>query len=168
MTAKIAAAAVVSKLVEIVGDVTIGDDTVVHPSCKILAEGGPIVIGSGCLIEELVTIRNTREAPMTIGNGNVFEVGAVCEAQSVGDNNVIAARAHVGSQVTVSDRCVIGVTVTLQEEETLENGTVTWADSHAVGIGRRVVSEREGPGEFYVKQREQLHKIIPKFNELQT
>jgi hypothetical protein len=34
-------------------------DTVIHPSCKILAEGGPITIGTGCLIEELVVIRNT-------------------------------------------------------------------------------------------------------------
>ena len=35
-----------------------GTQTVVHPSAKILAEGGPIIIGEGNLIQEEVTIIN--------------------------------------------------------------------------------------------------------------
>eukprot|EP00037_Helgoeca_nana_P005483 m.51850 g.51850 ORF g.51850 m.51850 type:complete len:168 (-) comp16475_c0_seq1:208-711(-) len=166
--ATISSTAVVSKLARLEGAVTIGDDTVIHPSCKILAEGGPITIGTGCLIEELVVIRNTGAETMTIGNGNVFEVGAVCEATRVGDNNVFSARSEVGSAVAVSDRCVIGVTVKLHAQEELAPGTILWEDSKAVSVGRRVLPDRAGPGDFYVKQREALHKILPKFNEVQT
>ena len=35
-----------------------GSQTVVHPSARILAEAGPIVIGDGNLIQEQVTIVN--------------------------------------------------------------------------------------------------------------
>jgi hypothetical protein len=52
---------------------------------------------------------------MTIGNGNVFEVGAVCEATRVGDNNVFSARCasvlHLSSltapSVVVWHRCPV-------------------------------------------------------------
>ncbi len=43
---------------EIKGEVTLGSETVVHPKASILALGGPIVIGSGCIIEEAAVIIN--------------------------------------------------------------------------------------------------------------
>ena len=43
---KIASGAVVCNECELKGDVTIGSRTVVHPKAKILAESGPIIIGS--------------------------------------------------------------------------------------------------------------------------
>ncbi len=44
--------------VELVGDVTIGARTLVHPNVKIIAEAGPIIIGENNLIEEQTTIIN--------------------------------------------------------------------------------------------------------------
>lgn len=38
------------------GDITIGAGTIIHPSAKIVAEAGPIIIGDCCLIEEQVEI----------------------------------------------------------------------------------------------------------------
>ena len=55
---KIMPGAVVCAEAELVGDVTIGTRTVIHPKARILAIGGSIVIGEGNLIEELVTICN--------------------------------------------------------------------------------------------------------------
>ena len=37
---------------------SLGAQTVVHPGAQILAEGGPIVIGEGNLIQEQATIIN--------------------------------------------------------------------------------------------------------------
>lgn len=48
--------AIVCEECKLRGDITIGAGTVIHPKAKILAEAGPIIIGEGCLIEELVTI----------------------------------------------------------------------------------------------------------------
>jgi dynactin-6 len=50
--------AVVCVEAEIMGNVTIGTGTVVHPKAKIIAEAGPIIIGENNLIEEQVVIIN--------------------------------------------------------------------------------------------------------------
>jgi dynactin-6 len=42
---KIMAGATVCQDAELIGDITIGKGTVVHPKCTIHAEGGPIIIG---------------------------------------------------------------------------------------------------------------------------
>lgn len=59
MSAQIAQGALVcEEKVELVGDVTIGTRTLVHPSVKIIAEAGPIIIGENNLIEEQTVIAN--------------------------------------------------------------------------------------------------------------
>lgn len=55
---KIGKGAVVCAEADLKGDVTIGEKTVIHPKVKILAYGGPIVIGESCLIEEQSLILN--------------------------------------------------------------------------------------------------------------
>ena len=64
---------------EIHGDVEIGDRSVVHPKAQILAQNGPIIIGTDNLIEECVLIKNTNKAPLYIGNENIFEVSSSFE-----------------------------------------------------------------------------------------
>lgn len=99
---------------EIVGDVTIGNGTIVHPRAQIIAESGPIVIGEKNLIEDKACIinkcnSNKGSAPVVvIGNYNVFEVGSRCESFKVGDNNVFESKCHVGQEVEVSNNCIIG------------------------------------------------------------
>ncbi|KAI7952666.1 hypothetical protein MJO29_008297 [Puccinia striiformis f. sp. tritici] len=51
------AASVVAQDVDLVGEVTIGPNCIVHPSCTIVALG-PIIFGSGCIIEEQSVICN--------------------------------------------------------------------------------------------------------------
>ncbi|GBM49687.1 hypothetical protein AVEN_274347-1 [Araneus ventricosus] len=75
--------AVVCKESELVGEITIGSRTVIHPKARIIAEGGPIIIGESNLIEEQVQIINKgnpkdpdSQVTMIIGANNVFEVGA--------------------------------------------------------------------------------------------
>ena len=61
--------------VELKGDITIGPGTVVHPKATVFAIAGPIVIGSGCIIEEAAIIVNRRKEVMRIGDNNLFEIG---------------------------------------------------------------------------------------------
>jgi dynactin-6 len=71
--------------VELVGDITIGARTFIHPNVRIIAQAGPIFIGENNLIEEQTTIINKLQdgvdsgqnmKVMVIGDNNVFEVGA--------------------------------------------------------------------------------------------
>lgn len=74
MSLKIGKTAVVCVEADIQGDVEIGERTVIHPKAQIIAENGPIIIGSDNLIEECVVIRNKYKTPLKIGNENIFEV----------------------------------------------------------------------------------------------
>lgn len=82
--------AVVCQDVDMKGDITIGAGTIVHPKATIFAAGGPIVIGSGCIVEEGAIILNRyvvlcrslqyligyrRKEVMRIGDDNLFEIG---------------------------------------------------------------------------------------------
>ena len=57
-SSKINQLAIVCKEASLKGEVTIGANTVVHPNVRILAEGGPIIIGEDNLIKEGTTIIN--------------------------------------------------------------------------------------------------------------
>lgn len=81
----------------------------VHPRASIIAEGGPIVIGEGNIIEEMATIINRAPSESSadadfalktqyIGNYNVFETDSTCEALRVGDNNILETKgSYLGS-----------------------------------------------------------------------
>ncbi|OJT01829.1 Dynactin subunit 6 [Trametes pubescens] len=61
--------AVVCQDVELKGDITIGAGTIVHPKATIFAIAGPIVIGSGCIIEEGAIIVNRSVAAFARRSG---------------------------------------------------------------------------------------------------
>ena len=70
--------AVRCKTSEVLGNVTIGDGCVLHPTCKVLAaDGASISIGAGCVLEELSVIEAPPGADVIIGEGNLFEVHLV-------------------------------------------------------------------------------------------
>lgn len=72
--------------VELIGDITIGSRTLIHPNVKIIAQAGPIIIGENNIIEEQTVIINrmpdmdiksdSNQILMIIGDNNIFEVGS--------------------------------------------------------------------------------------------
>ncbi|XP_063977959.1 dynactin subunit 6 isoform X2 [Diachasmimorpha longicaudata] len=131
---KIAAGAVVCDESILKGDITIGPKTVVHPRASIIAEAGPIFIGEGNIIEEMASIIN-RLPPggnpdtllaQTIGNFNVFETDSTCEAERVGDNNVLETKAVVARGVELTNGCVIGPSCSISEPEIVPENTIVY------------------------------------------
>jgi len=102
---------VVCNVAVIKGDVKIGMKTIIHPCAKILATGGPIVIGDSNIIEELACIENRSKTNETlyIGNWNVFEVRSSVYASVIGDNNVFETNCVVGEEMAIGNACVFGV-----------------------------------------------------------
>merc|ERR1711935_1310335 len=74
MSLKIARSSVVCVEAELLGDIEIGERSVIHPKARIIAEKGSIVIGNDNLIEETAVIKNVNEETLYIGNENIFEV----------------------------------------------------------------------------------------------
>ena len=164
---KIAPGAVVCGECELRGDITIGARSVIHPRARILAEAGPIVIGENNLIEELSCIINRSQAPGTgqpesvliIGNNNVFEVGARCEALHVGDSNVLEARSFVGRGTELGNGCTIGTACRVDSREALPDNCVLFGEH----CERRVAGERPPPQTL---QLDFLTKILPNYHHI--
>lgn len=161
---KVAAGAVVCQEAEIEGDVTIGARTVIHPKARVIAEGGPIIIGDNNLIEEHVSIVNRafgsgNQTVLIIGNNNVFEVGAHSEAVKIGDHNVLESKCHVGRQTQLSNGCIIGTMCMINTHEILPQNTVIYGSE----CERRVQCEHPAPQTL---QLDFLSKILPNYHHL--
>ncbi|CAF0803154.1 unnamed protein product [Didymodactylos carnosus] len=149
---------------QLVGEISIGTKTVLHPSVSIIAEAGPIYIGEGNLIEEQCVIANRfppnadkdqmNQIVMIIGNNNVFEVGSHCEALKVGDNNILECKARVGRNITLTNGCVIGAKCSLMTNEILPENTVIYGSEHE----RRIMPDRPA---FQTHQLDFLARILP-------
>ncbi|CAH0390177.1 unnamed protein product [Bemisia tabaci] len=164
--ASIAVGSTVCKDIKLQGTVSIGTLTIIHPKASILAENGPIVIGDGNIIEEQSVIANKLPAdangePQTlfVGNNNMFEVGCVCEAKSVGDNNVLEAKSYVGPEVEISNGCFIGAACRLTLPEKLPENLSVCGSNHL----RKIMSDRPAP---QTSQKDHLAKVLPNYHHL--
>lgn len=119
-------ALVCSEYTTLRGDILIGSKTVIHPTAKILANKGKIIIGDSNLIEEYVTIVNDNEEPMIIGSQNIFEVGCYVESRQIGNNNVLESKCKVSRNFIISNNCIIGAKCVMNIDEELVNNTVIY------------------------------------------
>lgn len=65
---RIAESAYVAPTAVIRGDVTIGDGTAVLAGAVITAEGGPVHVGTDCVVMEHAVLRGTPRDPLTLGD----------------------------------------------------------------------------------------------------
>ena len=161
----IASGAVVCSECKIVGDVSIGSKTVIHPKAEIIAEAGPIIIGENNLIEERSRIvnRNSSGAETTpvmiIGNNNVFEVDCTSNALKIGDNNVLEMKSFVGRASVLTNGCVIGAGCSIETNEILPENCVIYGSTSK----RQIMSEKPSS---QMPQVEHLSKLLPKYHHL--
>lgn len=151
---------------QLVGNITIGARTVVHPSAKILAEGGPIIIGESNLIQEKAIILNRKKSKkdepktMEIGNGNVFAIASNVQCASIGNNNTFESKCDVGSDVTVTNCCVVGAGCEVLGEETLSENTIVF------GADCRRYHKNIPLQTTDQQQLEYLIKVLPNYHHL--
>lgn len=129
------------------GDLSISTGCVIHPSVKIIAKSGPIILGENCLVEEYATIIHdlgddvgettnsaaadtpTRPPVLVIGPNNVFEVGCTVQAKKIGEGNVFECKSIVSDRVRISNHCIIGAGCYLDEEGLLPEKTVIFGNN---------------------------------------
>lgn len=147
------------------GDITIGNNCVVHPKATILAEAGPIVIGENCIIEEYATIAhrvldaNEPGTVLTIGPNNVFEVGCTVEALQIGERNIFECKSYVSSKVRVPNGCVIGSGCRLSDAIALAENTVVYGRDCV----QRDALEKQSSQTL---QLDFLRKVLPNYHHL--
>ena len=161
----IASGAIVCNESTIIGDVSIGSRTVVHPKAHIIAEAGPIIIGENNLIEERARIMNNAPGDgettpvMIIGNSNVFEVDCCSHALKIGDNNVLESKSYIGRATELSNGCIVGAGCKVMTAEVLSENCVI----HGSRNDRRLQSDKPAPQNLQI---EFLSKVLPNYHHL--
>lgn len=91
------------------GDVTIGEDSRVLFGAVIVAEGGPVVVGSHCIIMENAIIRGTRRHPTHLGNHTLVGPRAYLSGCVVEDNVFLATGATVFNGARIGVRAEVRI-----------------------------------------------------------
>ncbi|KAJ3194834.1 Dynactin subunit 6 [Irineochytrium annulatum] len=148
---------------EIKGAVSLGENNIIHPKCRIVSEGGgPIRIGNSNIVEENVSIINWSAEPMTIGNGNVFEVGSFFEGTKVGNGCTLEAKAAGSS---LGDNCVVGAKCTTQKDESVPDNTVIYGSAHE----RRLQTKpSKAQTVLHTRHLEYLREVLQKYHSLKV
>jgi dynactin-6 len=144
---------------------SIGAKCIVHPGAKILAEGGPIMMGEGNIIKEGATIINKKQDDsqqhvLIIGNGNVFDINSFCAAIIVGNNNTFEPCCHVDQYIRVTEDCVIGASCRLSGQEEIPDGTVVCGSAQT-----RTVRSKPRAAQT-AQQLTMLAKVLPNYHKL--
>jgi carbonic anhydrase/acetyltransferase-like protein (isoleucine patch superfamily) len=93
----------------ICGDVTIGEDSRILFGAVLVAEGGPVVIGSHCIIMENAVIRGTRRHPAHLGNHILVGPRAYLSGCSVEDSAFLATGATVFNGARIGTRAEVRI-----------------------------------------------------------
>jgi dynactin-6 len=167
MSLTIQPGAIVCNESQLIGDISIGTRTVVHPKAQIIAEAGPIIIGENNLIEERAKIINAKDPNATsetsrvmiIGNNNVFEVDCKSYALKIGDFNTLESKSVVGRSLELTNGCIIGAGCQLLTSEMLPENCVVYGAKN----DRRIQADRPAPQALQI---EYLSKVLPNYHHL--
>eukprot|EP01041_Mallomonas_annulata_P011819 gene11819-24768_t len=109
------------------GDVQIGADSIIHPTCKILAsEGNSVTIGERNIIEERCHILDS-----SLEHGNLIEVGVhITNAKaSIGSFNRFNPKCIIKGKSQIGNYCIIGAQVVLEGNIIPDNTAVMSSNS---------------------------------------
>jgi carbonic anhydrase/acetyltransferase-like protein (isoleucine patch superfamily) len=120
------------------GDVTIGENCRVLFGATLVAEGGPVVVGSHCIIMENAVVRGTKRHPARLGNDVLVGPRAYLSGCTVADSVFLATgatvfnAARIGTRAEVRINGVVHLKTVLPADTTVPIGWVAVGDPAAI------------------------------------
>ncbi|HEX7169426.1 MAG TPA: gamma carbonic anhydrase family protein [Rubrobacter sp.] len=115
------------------GDVTVGENSRVMFGATLTAEGGPVEVGSNCVVMENAVVRGTERHPTKIGGNCVVGPGAHLVGCRVGDNVFLATGSTVFNGAVVGNGAEVRVNGTVHLRTVLPPDAVVPIGWVAVG-----------------------------------
>ncbi len=118
----------------ICGDVSVGENSRILFGAVVVAEGGPVVIGSHCIVMENAVIRGTRQYPTRLGNHVLVGPHAHLTGCTVEEDVFLAtgccifSGAHVAARSEVRIHGVVHLKTKLPPDTTVPIGWVAVGD----------------------------------------
>ncbi|RLE94048.1 MAG: gamma carbonic anhydrase family protein [Thermoprotei archaeon] len=154
----------IAESAQIIGDVVVGDKTIVLFNAVIRGDLNKIIIGEKCSIQDNVVIHATLEHETAIGNEVAITHGCVLEGCEIGDRTLLGMGAVILDGAKIGKNCIIGAGAVVL------NNTVIPDNSIAVGVPAKVVKKVSEEHLNYIerviseyqKLREKYLKILSK------
>ena len=92
----------------VTGNVIIGKDVYIGPSCALRGDWGQIIIEDGCNVQENCTVHMFPGKTVVLKKGAHVGHGAIIHGANLGENCLIGMNAVLMDDVEVGDECIIG------------------------------------------------------------
>ena len=111
---------------DIIGNVTIGDESSVWYHTVIRGDAAPIVIGAGSNVQDGCIIHVDTSHPCTIGNSVSIGHGALIHGCTIGDNTLIGMGAIVLNGAKIGEDCIIGAGALVTQDMVIPDGMMAF------------------------------------------
>jgi carbonic anhydrase/acetyltransferase-like protein (isoleucine patch superfamily) len=120
---------------EIVGDVSIGENSSVWSKAVIRGDLSSITIGKGTNIQDMCVMHADRHAPIEIGDNVTIGHSAVIHCRRVGSNCIIGMGAMLLDNVEIGEYSIIGAGTVVAENTKISSRSVV------MGVPGKVVRQ---------------------------
>lgn len=121
---KIADSAYIAPTADIIGDVTIGENSSVWFGAVLRGDTAPIVIGDNTNIQDNCTVHGDPGIPTIIGNNVTVGHNAVVHSCKVGDNSLIGMNSVVLNSTVIGDNCIVGAGSLVTQNKNFEDNSL--------------------------------------------
>ena len=106
----------------IIGNVSIGPETVVYQGSIIRGDCAKVKIGAKNVIQDCVMINTAGGYGTKIGDNNLLGFGCLVHGAAVGNNSVIGIKSTLMTGVKVGNDCLVGATAFVKMNEKVPDG----------------------------------------------
>jgi len=125
------------------GDVSIGENCRVLFGAVIVSEGGPVTIGSHCIMMENSVVRGLPGHPVNIGDHVLIGPRAYLTGCTVEENSFIARGATISNGARIGARAEIRINAVVQFNATLPPSTIVPVGWIAAGDPAEILSPKD-------------------------
>lgn len=109
---------------EIIGDVTIGEDSSVWYNAVIRGDSNSIVIGENTNVQDNAVLHTSHSHALTIGDNVTIGHGAIVHGCTVGNNVLIGMGAIILDGAVIEDNCIIGAGALVTQGKVMSEGSL--------------------------------------------
>lgn len=121
------------------GDVRVGPDCRVLFGAVLTAEGGPVILGEGCIVMENAVLRGTPRDPVTVGAHVLVGPGAYLCGCTVADDVFLATGTRVFNGARIGTRSEVRINGVVHLRTTLEPDSLVPIGWVAVGTPAEIL-----------------------------
>jgi len=120
---------------EIVGDVTIGEDSSVWSHAVIRGDDSTIRIGKNSNIQDMCVIHTEHDIPLEIGDNVTIGHSAIVHCRRIGSNCIIGMGAMLLDNAEIGEYCIVAAGAVVTE------GQIVPPNSLVMGVPGKVVRD---------------------------